>query len=103
MNCKPGDLAICVGTDLPVNDGLILRVVRPHVNTPDWDFGELPTWWCVSDEEMTWHFRRTNSLVRGHEGPVPDAVLRPIRPGRPKESQHTHDPLATRREEELMA
>ena len=28
---------------------------------------------------MTWHFLPTPRIVKAHEGPVPDACLRPIR------------------------
>jgi hypothetical protein len=46
LNCRPGDLAISVNTELPENEGTIVRVVRAHVNEPAWDFGNVPTWWC---------------------------------------------------------
>lgn len=95
MNCKPGDLAICISTELPENNGLIVRVIRRHQNNLVWDFGSVPSWWCTSDAPMTWHFRHQGKKVQAHQGPVPDAVLRPIRPDR--------QPEVERKEEEVFA
>ena len=79
MNCRPGDLAISINTRSPENLGLIVRVVRRHIDTPSWNFHGEPTWWCVCEQPMTWHFLPTPRIVKAHEGPVPDACLRPIR------------------------
>lgn len=80
MNCRPGDLAISINTRWPENIELIVRVVRQHINTPEWNYGETPAWWCLCEHPMTWHFSQTNRIVKAHEGPVPDASLRLIRP-----------------------
>lgn len=80
MNCRPGDLAICINTRWPENTGLIVRVVRPHINSPEWNFRDSPAWWCICEQPMTWRFPPTDRLVKAYEGPVPDASLRPIRP-----------------------
>lgn len=37
MNCRPGDLAISINTRWPENLGLIVRVLRPHINSVAWD------------------------------------------------------------------
>lgn len=80
MNCKPGDMAISVNTRWPENLGVIVTVLRRHVDSPEWNFGGKPAWWCVSTSLMTWHFERSGRMVRDYEGPVPDVNLRPIRP-----------------------
>jgi len=92
LNCRPGDLAISVNTRLPENEGVIVQVVCRHVNTPGWNFGLKPTWWCASDEEMTWEMSDGSRIV-AYEGPVPDAVLRPIRPPDEPEAQTTEREL----------
>lgn len=80
MNSRPGDLAICINTRWPKNIGLIVSVVRQHINTPEWNFGDTPAWWCVCEQPMTWRFLASGRVVKAHEGPIPDASLRPIRP-----------------------
>ena len=84
MNVKSGDLAICINTELERNHGVIVKVLRPHVNSADWNFGSVACWWCESDEVMTWFFRSSGITFEGHAGPVPDACLRPIRPQQPR-------------------
>lgn len=80
MNCRPGDLAVSINTRWPENLGLIVRVVRPHINSPAWNYGDTPAWWCVCEQPMTWHFSKSGRVVRDFAGPIPDASLRPIRP-----------------------
>lgn len=80
MNCQPGDLAICVNTVQPQNEGLIVRVIRHYVDTPEWNLGTLPAWWCECSQPMVWHFPKENNYKASREGPVPDRNLRPIRP-----------------------
>lgn len=80
MNCKPGDMAISVNTRWPENLGVIVKVLRRHVDSLEWNFRGEPAWWCVSTAPMTWHFEPSGRVARGHEGPVPDVNLRPIRP-----------------------
>lgn len=81
MNCKPNDLAVSVNTDMPANNGLIVRVIRRHTNEPGWNFGDSPSWWCESATPMTWFFKKTGQVHKSHQGPVPDRCLRPIRDG----------------------
>lgn len=80
MNCQPGDLAISVNTEQPANEGRIVRVLRRHENTPEWNYGDRAAWWCESDEPIVWYFRRRGEYRFGHEGPIPDDALRPIPP-----------------------
>ncbi len=82
LNCQPHDIAVVVNAKQPENNGSIVRVLRRHINTPEWNYGETPAWWCVSDQLMTWKFEMSGRVMRLHEGPVPDRNLRPIRPGR---------------------
>ena len=77
LNCRPGDLAITVNTQLPDNEGTIVRVVHRHVNSAGWDWGDVPAWWCESDELL--HWKRGEMRFSGHEAAIPDRVLRPIR------------------------
>jgi hypothetical protein len=93
LNCRPGDLAISVSTQNTENEGVIVRVVRRHTNTPEWNWGNVPAWWCVSDETLTWRFASTGEVRTGHEGAIPDQALRPIRPREPDESEHTQEVL----------
>lgn len=81
LNCKPHDIAVSVNTRLPENNGIVVRVLRRHINTPEWNYGDTPAWWCSSDQLMTWKFEASGRVLKGHEGPIPDRNLRPIRPG----------------------
>lgn len=94
LNCKPNDIAISVSTELPENNGILVRVVRRHINTLEWDYGDTPAWWCSSDQLLTWKFRSTGRVLKGHEGPIPDQSLRPIRPGEQSDSTGTQVTLA---------
>ena len=95
MNCRPGDLAISINTRWPENIGLIVRVVRQHINSPEWYYGETPAWWCVCEQPMTWRFIASGRVVKAHEGPIPDASLRPIRPDAGhREEDHAEDRFA---------
>lgn len=93
LNCKPHDLAISVNCSMPENNGVLVRVIRRHINTPEWNFGDTPTWWCKSDQLMTWTFELSGRVLKGHEGPVPDRNLRPIRPGEQTASTRTETAL----------
>lgn len=81
MNCKPNDLAISINTDMPANNGLIVRVIRPYTNELGWSFGNRPAWWCECATPMTWFIKKTGKVVKAYEGPVPDQNLRPILDG----------------------
>lgn len=81
MNCQPGDLAISVNTERPENEGRIVRVIRRHVNSPEWNYRNRPAWWCESDEPLLWYFRFRGEYHFSNEGAIPDDCLRPIRPG----------------------
>ena len=94
LNCKPDDLAVSVNCILPENNGVLVRVMRRHINTLDWHFGSTPTWWCHSDQLMTWRFENTGRVLKGHEGPVPDRNLRPIRPGERSDSTQRETALS---------
>lgn len=89
LNCQPHDIAVSINADNPENNGIIVRVLRRHINTADWNFGSTPAWWCVSSQLMTWTYTKSDRVVRAYEGPIPDRSLKPIRPGKPEQSRHT--------------
>lgn len=76
LNCKPGDLAVTVNTEFPENSGQIVRVLYRHISTPEWDWGEVPAWWCVCQDMTVWQMN--GNYVYSLEGPIPDRNLRPI-------------------------
>ena len=70
MNCKPGDLAIIVKSAAG-NEGAIVEVLGPAA-----PFGGLPVWFIESKGSVL------NGLTPpSHQAEIPDAWLRPIRPG----------------------
>lgn len=76
MRIQPGDLAISIHTQQPQNNGLIVQVVKLHVNSKTWPMTEK-AWWCTCAQPMTWKVR--DRFVHANEGPVPEACLFPIR------------------------
>jgi len=76
MTIRPGDLAISIHTQQPQNNGLIVQVVRRHVNTAQWTMAQT-SWWCTCAQPMTWKIGERT--VKAHEGPVPEHCLVPIR------------------------
>lgn len=89
MNCKPGDIAIVIKSAAG-NEGKIVEVLSP--------LGEDPvigrTMWCEG-EGFCWLVRSSGSPIKTSRGrifgeaPIPDARLRPIRPGDLDESTDT--------------
>lgn len=76
-NCRPGDLAVVLGDC--VNDGLIVTVVRPNDDV-EWPHDWVgPTWWVCSSAALSWTVAETSEDHIAFEGPLPDAILRPIR------------------------
>lgn len=65
MNCKPGDLAICVSADNLENVGRIFEVVRPF------PFARQPAWWL--------HGRGVIDGEVANSGWLHDYELRPLR------------------------
>lgn len=86
MNVRSGDLAGVVQAGISDSLGLIVQVLRPHVDMPEWDFRGQSTWWCGCAQSMQGFFGSANRTVQANEGPVPDRCLRPIRPGKPRKS-----------------
>jgi hypothetical protein len=84
MNCKPGDLAVIVGSSHPANDGLLVEVLKRWVgpgNFQGYRFaGDEPAWVCrsVGRPMIT---PKWGKEIQFYERPVADAILRPIRPG----------------------
>lgn len=83
MNCKPGDLAIVIASDIPENIGLFVDVIE--ADDPDkhrfgialLNVGQV--WQCRARGQITYRdlFGR---MAVATEGPIPDSALRPIRP-----------------------
>jgi hypothetical protein len=75
--CRPGDIAVILGDTC--NDGLIVQVLRPDDGSPfpnDW--GGL-TWWTCCSAPLFWTILEDGVDYVAHEGPLPDAILFPIR------------------------
>ena len=78
MKCKPGDMAVVLSAFHPSNVGRFVSVVRLYDNTVCANLDcESPVWLVESNAPLTW--TRGKSLWLGNQGPVPDAVLQPIR------------------------
>lgn len=82
MNCNKGDLAVVVSSVWESNIGLFVEVIGP------WSPGQCgvhdllesgPIWHCKAKGKIRYEsvFGRT---VYMDEGPIPDHLLRPIRP-----------------------
>lgn len=76
MRCKPGDLAVIVQCDYAENIGRLVSVVRRAVCPAEW--GE---WICQSEGTPMAAQDCEYRDVFEQEAIVPDAWLRPIRPG----------------------
>ena len=76
--CRPGDLAIVVHAQNPSNLGLIVRVEGTYNQPQDTRFAETGVvWLCACSSPMTWV--RGGKTVHALSGPIPDALLQPIR------------------------
>ena len=95
MNCKPGDMALIVSSQIESNLGVLVDVIgapdgKIHIAQ---NLGHL--WHCKVRGVVT-YVSVTGKRIVTSEGPVPDACLRPIR-GRenPEKSTRTRDDLVT--------
>lgn len=109
MNCKPGDLAVIVGTVLvPQNNGKIVRVVRRAVPGEVVSFcgikvhlrdDRTDSWWIESEGSDLGFLLANDHIVQCRERPLGDKYLRPIRDsddedemlriaGKPRETSH---------------
>ena len=77
MNLHPGLMAVTIGCQLPANNGRIVRLIRKHVNSPEWDFKTTPAWWCESGTPMRWK-HAADREVTATAGPIPESKLFPI-------------------------
>lgn len=80
LRCRPGDLAVIVTAENLENIGALVEVIGPPgaaTGSLSGDPGFL--WWVRAvGRPMTYLFR-DGRVERFHEGPAPDAFLRPIR------------------------
>lgn len=82
MNCKPGDLAIIIHSDIPENIGAFVEVLSMRYP----DLGELdtrPQWWVRSKTSLLGCDPCDPTCTPNSFGPMdgfaPDANLKPIR------------------------
>lgn len=75
MNCKPGDLAVIVGCQVPENNGHIVEVVERDYDVYD---TPEPRWLVRCPTPLHGHDVDTGESQWGNEGSLPDSCLRPI-------------------------
>lgn len=81
MNCQPGDLAVIVCSVNAENLGLFVDVVGPYVpREGDPVFILVESMWLCRARGRLKYRSISGELMEIKSGPVPDAVLRPIRP-----------------------
>jgi hypothetical protein len=95
MNCKPGDLAVVVRSKTPANMGKIVRVVQPYEPGQSGivlrDFDGF-VWLCdTAGSDLVWDSAWGCGLEYRRSGPVPDACLRPLRPGEDVDDNDVYD------------
>lgn len=79
--CKAGDIAVILTQEDEYNAGLIVSVVRPDdgsIGDFNYEWTGL-TWWVKSVSPLKWSTLEDSDLITSMEGPMPDAVLFPIR------------------------
>lgn len=83
LRCKPGDLAIVIKATIPENLGLIVKVICRDPGKDIIRFHERENAWFVESQlPMTWLVNQKK--YQRLSGPVPDAVLQPIKGDSPK-------------------
>ena len=83
LNCKVGDLAITVRSEVPQNLGRIVHIIKPLGVEPWSSFGPVQLWWVESlpgSEHLLHYEHADGTLEQKRQGPVPDILLRPIVP-----------------------
>lgn len=83
LNCKPGDLAIVVNTELPENLGQIVEVVSVQTGYPCTLIGKGHVWYVrTASGRATLTYRHNHvpnpTFAQHADGPAPDRCLRPI-------------------------
>lgn len=81
MNCKPGDLAVVMYSDIPENVGLFVDVLEAD-DPNKHGIGLLHpghVWLCRARGAITYR-NIFGEMCILKEGPIPDEVLKPIRP-----------------------
>ena len=78
LRCKPGDLAIVIKANIPENLGLIVKVICRDPGKDIIRFHDRENAWFVESQlPMTWLVNQKK--YQRLSGPVPDAVLQPIK------------------------
>ncbi len=81
MNCRPGDMAVVLYSDIPENVGLFVDVIEADDPTRH-DITLLhpgQVWICRARGRITYR-NIFGQICHLTEGPIPDEVLKPIRP-----------------------
>lgn len=83
LNCSVGDLAITVGSNIPENCGIIVRIVSAH-GFDRWRGHDKPLYtWNVeicTSEGWLHYFFDDGQVQKQKKGPVPDIYLRRLTP-----------------------
>ena len=78
MKCKAGDMAVVLSAFHQSNVGRFVNVVKLYDGTGDVKMAcDQPVWLVESNAPMTW--TKGAKVWHGHQGPVPDSALQPIR------------------------
>ena len=86
MRCKAGDMAVVLSAFHQSNVGMFVNVVKLYDGASDVNMGcEQAVWLVESNAPMTW--TKGAKVWHGHQGPVPDSALQPIRGGSTQQSQ----------------
>lgn len=102
LRCKPGDLAIVIKAAIPDNLGLIVKVICRDLGEDIIHFHERENAWFVESQlPMTWLVAQKK--YRRMCGPVPDAVLQPIKGESPKGSKKKFEQIQHQKVLDLQA
>ena len=95
MNCKSGDLAVIVESEVEDNIGLFVDVIEPYCGPVELlESGAV--WRCKAKGVIGYRNLRGERFDLA-DGPIPDRALRPIRPRkttRNDEAQQQHSVFA---------
>ena len=86
MKCKAGDMAVVLSAVHQSNVGRFVNVVKLYDGASDVNMGcEQAVWLVESNAPMTW--TKGAKVWHGHQGPVLDSALQPIRGWSTQQSQ----------------
>jgi len=98
--CQPGDIAICINTDLPENAGLLVEVLAVDIFDPAWgdDHGPLCRVRVAGNRPLHFNYRVGDRWRRSiaREGTAPESRLLPITPPAPEREELRRSELEAR-------